>query len=104
MAGATGLEPATSAVTGQRSNQLSYAPAGVDSSYRRPQPKSRRTGVNCGKLRKSLIFREELMVRPPPNRLCGQSVWRSAKLTDSRGGSTDGYNSWKSSDTGNRHV
>ena len=28
MAGTTGLEPATSAVTGQRSNQLSYAPAG----------------------------------------------------------------------------
>ena len=27
LAGATGLEPATSAVTGQRSNQLSYAPA-----------------------------------------------------------------------------
>jgi hypothetical protein len=27
MAGATGLEPATSAVTGQRSNRLSYAPA-----------------------------------------------------------------------------
>ena len=28
MAGATGLEPAASGVTGRRSNQLSYAPAG----------------------------------------------------------------------------
>ncbi len=31
MAGTTGLEPATSAVTGQRSNQLSYVPR-LDSS------------------------------------------------------------------------
>src|SRR5712691_4476305 len=28
LAGATGLEPAASGVTGRRSNQLSYAPAG----------------------------------------------------------------------------
>ena len=30
MAGTTGLEPATSAVTGQRSNQLSYVPTALD--------------------------------------------------------------------------
>ncbi len=29
MAGTTGLEPATSAVTGQRSDQLSYVPTGL---------------------------------------------------------------------------
>ena len=30
MAGTTGLEPATSDVTGRRSNQLNYVPAEVD--------------------------------------------------------------------------
>ena len=30
MAGATGVEPATSGVTGRRSNQLSYTPATAD--------------------------------------------------------------------------
>ena len=33
MAGTTGLEPATSAVTGQRSNQLSYVPNFFSSTY-----------------------------------------------------------------------
>ena len=33
MAGTTGLEPATSAVTGQRSNQLSYVPNFFFDSY-----------------------------------------------------------------------
>src|SRR5262245_2139976 len=32
-----------------------------------------------GKLRKSLIYREESMVRPPPNRLFERCVWRFAK-------------------------
>ena len=32
--GATGLEPATSGVTGRRSNQLSYAPGALDSTHR----------------------------------------------------------------------
>ena len=34
MAGTTGLEPATSDVTGRRSNQLSYVPALVDVFHR----------------------------------------------------------------------
>ncbi len=34
MAGTTGLEPATSAVTGQRSNQLSYVPTCLEYSFR----------------------------------------------------------------------
>jgi hypothetical protein len=36
MAGTTGLEPATSAVTGQRSNQLSYVPKLVSNQTFRP--------------------------------------------------------------------
>jgi hypothetical protein len=39
MAGATGLEPATSGVTGRRSNQLSYAPKG-STEGRTPTPSS----------------------------------------------------------------
>ena len=36
MAGVTGLEPATSGVTGQRSNQLSYTPYDARLMYRSP--------------------------------------------------------------------
>ena len=43
MAGATGLEPATSGVTGQRSNQLSYTPAVSVALVLSNQP----TEVNC---------------------------------------------------------
>jgi hypothetical protein len=37
MAGTTGLEPATSAVTGQRSNQLSYVPSAISIAWRKSQ-------------------------------------------------------------------
>ena len=36
MAGTTGLEPAASAVTGQRSNQLNYVPTLFSHLYRKP--------------------------------------------------------------------
>ncbi|MDT7818127.1 MAG: hypothetical protein QOJ51_357, partial [Acidobacteriaceae bacterium] len=35
MAGTTGLEPATSAVTGQHSNQLNYVPIAFSITYRK---------------------------------------------------------------------
>ena len=43
MAGTTGLEPAASAVTGQRSNQLNYVPA-VGGTHARCLQKSRVVG------------------------------------------------------------
>ena len=46
MAGAAGLEPVTSAVTGQRSNQLSYAPAWGRRTYGNARPASSGTQKN----------------------------------------------------------
>ena len=43
-AGATGLEPATSGVTGRRSNQLNYAPV-REALYRRLEPSTGGDGI-----------------------------------------------------------
>src|SRR6266478_3026068 len=48
VAGAAGLEPVTSAVTGQRSNQLSYAPAWSTKSYETPPCSSSRSDEEFG--------------------------------------------------------
>ena len=46
VAGATGLEPATSGVTGQRSNQLSYAPPQIARAASYAKPLASSTGLN----------------------------------------------------------
>src|SRR5438270_5339139 len=55
MAGVAGLEPVTSAVTGQRSNQLSYTPAPREQkgkkTFRSRQRASRGTGNDSGSRR-----------------------------------------------------
>jgi hypothetical protein len=48
MAGATGLEPAASGVTGRRSNQLSYAPAGNAADLRRASRQVKASGLVGG--------------------------------------------------------
>ena len=47
MAGTTGLEPATSAVTGQRSNQLSYVPNKHRLSQNSPSLEEGMTALRC---------------------------------------------------------
>src|SRR5688572_12491665 len=74
MAGATGLEPATSGVTGRRSNQLSYAPAGESGTYSRCNVASSLRSRHA-KLRKSPILREESIVTAAPNRLLRLGDW-----------------------------
>ena len=82
MAGATGLEPAASAVTGQRSNQLSYAPAGVGQDLKAALPQVKDNRVARPTLREVPYFPQESLVKPVPNRLFGQAVWRPARLAD----------------------
>ena len=47
LAGATGLEPATSGVTGRRSNQLSYAPNASAAGVKEPTPRVKRPNASC---------------------------------------------------------
>ena len=61
MAGATGLEPAASGVTGRRSNQLSYAPEkarifglSCGCGEIRPVPRDVKTAVNRPSIRNNL--------------------------------------------------
>ena len=46
MAGVAGLEPVTSAVTGQRSNQLSYTPAQAEEKLRKTPCSRQRVNRN----------------------------------------------------------
>jgi hypothetical protein len=81
-AGATGLEPATSAVTGQRSNQLSYAPAMTLQQAAPEAPAQyakagRSSGIRprIGLARAGVGTRgTPAPWRPAENWLCGQSV------------------------------
>src|SRR6185503_4965824 len=104
MAGATGLEPAASAVTGQRSNQLSYAPAGVATTYRPGHPKSSIARRTASEMAKNPTF------APKPHGQRGlESSMRQGSLAlrqaqDSQGGSSHGYGSCKVIDPGNRNV
>ena len=70
MTGATGLEPATSAVTGQRSNRLSYAPAVASTAHRaRACPSSMPgSGAAPGRERRAGVFYACAMalIGPPP--------------------------------------
>ena len=85
VAGAKGLEPSASAVTGQRSNQLSYAPAGDARALmgRRWQVK---TALYAGLPNvETAGFAIRIMVSRTPNRLIRGRDWRFAKPLLQRG-------------------
>src|SRR5882757_8080786 len=101
MAGATGLEPAASAVTGQRSNQLSYAPAGDGSGYRRPYPKSRQSHPADRNCEKALFTAKNRWSDRPRIVYRGMVFGASPSSRIHEEGPTDGYSSWKSPTTRN---
>ena len=80
MAGTTGLEPAASAVTGQRSNQLNYVPLLLELCCR----KLRRTSVHALSLNfnreNSNLYRYGEPVAHDPHSTTGEFVVRSAQL------------------------
>ena len=63
MAGSTGLEPATSGVTGQRSNQLNYDPA------RRALPRPTRMGDRAieRSAKYSVLLTHSQVIEPSPD-------------------------------------
>jgi hypothetical protein len=68
-AGATGLEPATSGVTGRRSNQLSYAPEG---SCQYDKRKSFSPSATLGLV--EVIKRTESILNAAPNPAMGATL------------------------------
>ena len=65
MAGTTGLEPATSAVTGQRSNQLSYVPRIAVAAIGSIQDLVYQTGRVSERIQRRLL---RTIFDPPPTR------------------------------------
>src|SRR5580704_19613511 len=76
--GATGLEPATSAVTGQRSNLLSYAPAMLGAPGRRSVP------LQYAKAGPSAMSTSKLAGRPVSTRLSSMALVGPPPLLNSK--------------------
>ena len=82
MAGATELEPAASAVTGQRSNQLSYAPAGVGVELKGGPPQVKARGRKARRNYEKALFNDKNRWSRAPESSIRASVWRSARPAD----------------------
>jgi hypothetical protein len=87
MAGTTGLEPAASAVTGQRSNQLNYVPSLFSYLYRKPASLvaflrfNRFACVACFNLvepNSEVMDTMDTMLNPRPKVCCRQTQPRAA--------------------------